>query len=68
MMLTPMWKGLAAHRRRQKRILERALDWLASGKIHVIIATTYPLSEVASAHHALQSEAGRGKIVLTMEP
>lgn len=66
MMLTPMWKGLSAHRRRQKRILERALDWLASGKIHVNIVATYPLGEVASAHHALQSEGGRGKIVLTM--
>lgn len=66
MMLTPMWKGLSAHRRRQKRILERALDWLASGKIHVNIAATYPLGEVAAAHRALQSEGGRGKIVLTI--
>jgi NADPH2:quinone reductase len=66
MMLTPMWKGLSAHRRRQKRILERALDWLASGRIHVNIAATYPLGEVASAHRALQSEGGRGKIVLTI--
>jgi NADPH2:quinone reductase len=66
MMLTPMWKGLAPHRRRQRRILERALDWLASGKIHVNIAATYPLGEVARAHTALQSEGGRGKIVLTM--
>jgi NADPH2:quinone reductase len=66
MMLTPMWKGLAPHRRRQRRILERALEWLASGKIHVNIAATYPLGEVARAHHALQSEGGWGKIVLTM--
>jgi len=66
MMLTPMWKGLSAHRRRQRRILERALEWLASGKIHVNIAATYPLGEVARAHTALQSEGGRGKIVLTM--
>ena len=66
MMLTPMWKGLSAHRRRQKRILERALDWLATGRIHVNIAAQYPLGDVTNAHRALQSEGGRGKIVLSV--
>ncbi|MDH5798503.1 MAG: zinc-binding dehydrogenase [Paracoccaceae bacterium] len=66
MMLTPMWKGLMAHRRRQARVLETALNWLAEGKVRVNIAAEYPLEQVAEAHRALGSEGGRGKIVLTM--
>jgi NADPH2:quinone reductase len=64
MMLTPMWRGLAAHRRRQKRILDRALGWLAEGRIDVNIFARYPLHAAAEAHELLAAQGGSGKIVL----
>ena len=66
MMLTPMWKGMTAHRERQAKVLAHALDWLAEGRIKVNIAAEYPLEQVGDAHQALGAEGGRGKIVLTM--
>lgn len=66
MMLTPMWKGLQAHRRRQAKVLQLALDWLDSGRIEVRIQHRFPLSEAAAAHALLEREGGTGKIVLTM--
>lgn len=66
MMLTPMWKGLRPHLRRQAAILQRAMDWLAEGRIFVRIQDRFALREAARAHTVLESAGGSGKIVLTM--
>lgn len=66
MMLTPMWKGLTKHRIRQANILRMAMDWLAAGKLRVRIQARFTLETAAAAHRLLESEGGRGKIVLTM--
>lgn len=48
-------------------LLERANDvfnWIASGKLKVRIDKTFPLAEVAEAHHYLESRQSKGKVLL----
>jgi NADPH2:quinone reductase len=66
MMLTPMWKGLRMHLVRQAAILQRAIEWLAEGKVFVRIQDRFPLVKAAEAHRMLESAGGSGKIILTM--
>lgn len=66
MMLTPMWKGLTAHLRRQAAILRTAMDWLAEGRVFVRISDRFALQDAADAHRKLESTGGSGKIILTM--
>jgi NADPH2:quinone reductase len=66
MMLTPMWKGLRPHLIRQAAILQKAMDWLAGGKVFVRIQDRFPLAHAAEAHRLLESAGGSGKIILTM--
>jgi NADPH2:quinone reductase len=40
------------------------LGWVASGKLHPRIERTYPLSEAAEAHRALESRKTAGKLLL----
>lgn len=66
MMLTPMWKGLRTHLIRQAAILQRAIAWLAEGKVFVRVQDRFPLAQAAAAHQLLESGGGSGKIILTM--
>ena len=66
MMLTPMWFGLEAERRRQGEIVRQAMDWLAEGRIRPEVTATYPLEGVSAAHTHLEKGGMTGKIVLTM--
>lgn len=66
MMLTPMWKGLRPHLIRQAAILQKAMDWLAEGKVFVRIQDRFPLAKAAEAHQLLEGAGGSGKIILTM--
>ena len=66
MMLTPMWKGLTAHLRRQASILRTAMDWLAEGRVFVRITDRFALQDAAEAHRKLEGAGGSGKIILTM--
>jgi NADPH:quinone reductase-like Zn-dependent oxidoreductase len=66
MMLTPMWKGLRSHLIRQTAILQRAMDWLAEGKVFVRIQDRFPLIKADEAHRLLERVGGSGKIILTM--
>jgi len=66
MMLTPMWLGLEAERRRQGDIVRRAMEWLGDERIKVQIAATYALENAADAHTHLEKGSMTGKIVLTM--
>jgi NADPH2:quinone reductase len=66
MMLTPIWKGLRTHLIRQAAILQKAMDYLAGGKVFVRIQERFPLVKAADAHRLLESAGGSGKIVLNM--
>jgi NADPH2:quinone reductase len=66
MMLTPMWKGLKSHLIRQAAILQRAMDWLAEGKVFVCIQDRFPLVKADEAHRLLERAGGSGKVILTM--
>jgi NADPH2:quinone reductase len=66
MMLTPMWFGLEAERRRQGDCVRRAMNWLAEDRIRSNVTATYPLEEVSAAHTQLEKGSMAGKIVLTM--
>jgi NADPH:quinone reductase len=66
MMLTPMWKGLRRHLVRQAAILQKAMAWLAEGKVFVRIQDRFPLAKAAGAHRLLEGASGSGKIILTM--
>jgi NADPH:quinone reductase-like Zn-dependent oxidoreductase len=66
MMLTPMWFGLEAERRRQGDCVRCAMNWLAEDRIKPNVTATYPLEEVSAAHTQLEKGSMAGKIVLTM--
>lgn len=53
MMLTPMWKGLKPHLRRQAEILRHAVQWLETGKVLVRVQAQFPLAQAAEAHRIL---------------
>lgn len=67
MMLTPMWLGLDAERRRQGEIVRQAMNWLEDGRIKVKLAATFSLDEVAEAHSFLEQGGMTGKIVLNVQ-
>ena len=64
MMLSPMWLGLADRLAAQGAILRQALALLATGRIEVHIAKTFPLPEAAAAHTFMEAGGMTGKIVL----
>jgi len=66
MMLTPMWKGLRAHRQRQAQILREGLTWLEDGRLKIQIREEFDLKDAAQAHKLLEQGGGVGKIVLRM--
>lgn len=66
MMLTPMWKGLTAHRVRQAGLIGKAMNRLAGGDLQIAIQARFDLADAAAAHALLESQGGTGKIVLTM--
>ena len=67
MMLTPMWLGLEAERRRQGKIVRQAMNWLGEGRIEVRLAATFPLQEAARAHALLEKGGMTGKVVLQVQ-
>jgi NADPH2:quinone reductase len=64
MMLTPIWRRLEDRLIAQRRIVERGLADAAAGRLRVHIEDSFPLAEVAAAHHLLESGHTSGKIVL----
>ena len=44
----------------------QALPLVASGKVKVLIDSTFPLAEAAKGHARMESSAHIGKIVLTL--
>jgi len=64
MMLTPMWLGLEAERRRQGDIVRRAMEWLGEGRIKSQVAATYALEDAAKAHVHVEAGSMTGKVVL----
>ena len=64
MMLTPMWKGLFARLGEQAAILRQALGLVAAGKLKVLHARTFALTDVSAAHMFLESGKATGKVTL----
>jgi NADPH:quinone reductase-like Zn-dependent oxidoreductase len=56
--------------RRGSGPVERARRWvyeeLSAGKLHPVIARTFPLSDVVKAHRYMESNEQIGKIVVTV--
>lgn len=50
-----------------ERLEETVWPWLVSGKVKPIIHKTFPMENVAEAHHLLESSRHIGKIVLRMD-
>jgi NADPH:quinone reductase len=66
MMLTPMWRGLTAHLSRQAKYVQKAIGWLAEGRLGVRIDRVFPLAEAAAAQRYLEQGSARGKVVLSI--
>lgn len=49
-----------------RELMQRLLDLLESGKLHLPRLTTYPLAEVARAHRDLESGQTIGKLILVI--
>lgn len=52
---------------KRTELLERAeelFDWISRGSLEVLIGSTYPLTEAAAAHIALEGRATVGKVLL----
>jgi NADPH2:quinone reductase len=61
--------SLAHHLVGREELLWRTgdvLNWLASGKLRLMIDRTYPLAEAAAAHRDLESRKTAGKLLLTV--
>jgi NADPH2:quinone reductase len=61
--------SLAHHVLTRKELEWRAgdvLNWIEAGKLKLRIDRTYPLADVASAHHDLKSRRTAGKLLLTV--
>ncbi len=61
---------LTSQLRRPDRIavaMKDLMQYLASGKLEVIVGETFPLVEAADAHHAISERKTIGKVVLQIE-
>ena len=62
--------SLAHYCATREELLWRAgdiLQWIASGKLKLVIDRTYPLAQAAQAHRDLESRATAGKVLLIPE-
>ena len=66
MMLTPMWKGLAARLQHQAEIVAQALALVAEGRLRLRLSESFPLAEAGKAQTFLESGDAIGKVTLTM--
>lgn len=58
---------LAHYTATREELLQRAgqvLDWVAAGRLKLLIHKTFPLAEAAEAHRQLESRATTGKLLL----
>jgi NADPH:quinone reductase len=66
-MPAPSVFGWAAHRVRQREILEQAAVAFDAGKLRVQVGATFPLEQAGAAQRALEAGEIIGKAVLTMD-
>jgi NADPH2:quinone reductase len=66
MMLTPMWKGLAARLRAQAIIISKALQLVAEGKLKLLLSDSFALADAGKAQAFLESGKAVGKVTLRM--
>ncbi len=58
---------LASQLRRPERIAQAAMElmqYLANGKLEIVVGQTFPLAEAAEAHRAIAERKTKGKVVL----
>ncbi|MFM7192369.1 MAG: zinc-binding dehydrogenase, partial [Microcystaceae cyanobacterium] len=64
LMLTPHLKGLIPSLHHQATMLRTAAQWFDQQKLRVHLSQTFPLTEAAAAHQALETGHTTGKMVL----
>jgi NADPH2:quinone reductase len=67
LMLTPMLLGLVEAQQHQAEILQQCAQWFDEGKLKIHLDRTYPLSEAATAHRAIEMGSMTGKIALAID-
>lgn len=50
-----------------RRAMDQLQEWHSTSQLHLLIGTTYPLSEAAEAHRQLENRQTHGKVVLIPE-
>ncbi|MEY6431440.1 zinc-dependent alcohol dehydrogenase family protein [Thioalkalicoccus limnaeus] len=67
LMLTPMLQPLPQARAHQCEILRRCGELIDRNQLRIHVSETFPLSEAAAAHRAIEAGHTQGKLVLTMD-
>ncbi len=67
LMLTPMLQELTQALQHQADILKQCAQFFDEGKLRIHLDRTYPLSEVAAAHQALEMGSTTGKIASAID-
>lgn len=66
-MLTPMLQELIWAQQHQAEILSQCAEWIDQGKLQIHLSQTFPLSEAATAHQAIETGSTIGKIALIID-
>ncbi len=66
LMFSPGYYDLVDYQKRQTGVLEHAAKLFEKGELSVKVSRTYPLSEVAEAHRAIERGDTMGKLVLEL--
>ena len=66
LMLTPMLQGLVEAEKHQGEILKQCAKLIDEGQLKIYLNQTFPLSEAAAAHQAIEAGSMTGKIALSI--
>ena len=67
LMLTPMLQGLVEAEKHQGEILKQCAKLIDRGQLKIYLHQTFPLSEAAAAHQAIETGSMTGKVALSIE-
>lgn len=67
LMLTPVMLAMVEAKAHQGEILKQCAALIDEGKLHIHVATSFPLELAGEAHTYLEQQHPMGKVVLTLE-